>query len=292
MNSLKSVTDANFAHMNTYDCDYYGNGNDSCVSLGFRRSQVRNPSSTTDGIVLVAGKKHSNHFRFGGFYHTNTNHRTSKNLKLSDNSPLIGSLFVWNQSNFGLGFQIKYANAYQEKKAIITREGGDNSEEGTGTTTTSAISNTIETRYIISKKHKINYIPYFAARHAIKKQDSFTEVGPSTPLTYNKIKDEAFTILLGSRFDSNLTELMGLHGSLGIEHDIYHTIDRLEPTGMSGLPTVNLDSNLKETRPVVSLGFDYDLTSNSRFSGVVQYQELPFESMTQTNTYFYYSIAF
>ena len=142
------------------------------------------------------------------------------------------------------------------------------------------------------KKYKINYIPYFATRHAIKTQDSFTEVGPLTPLTYNTIKDEAFTVLLGSRFDANLTPVLNLHGSLGIEHDIYHTIDKLEPTGMSGLPTVNLDSNLKKTRPVVSFGFDYELSSNSRFSGVVQYQELAFESMTQTNTYFYYSIAF
>jgi len=48
---------------------------------------------------------------------------------------------------------------------------------------------------------------------------------------------------------------------------------------MSGLPTVNLDSSLKKTRPVVSLGFDYDLSSNQRFSGVIQYQELPFEGM-------------
>ena len=292
MNSLKSVTDANFAHMNTYDCDFFGNNNDSCLSLGARRSEVTNPSSTTDGIVLVAGKKYSDHLRFGGFYHTNTNHKTSKNLKLSDKTPLLGSLIVWNQSRFGLGFQVKYANAYQEKNATITREAGENSEEGTGTTTTSAISNTIETRYILSKKRKINYIPYFAARHAIKTQDSFTEVGPSSPLTYNTIKDEAFTVLLGSRFDSNLTPVLNLHGSLGIEHDIYHTIDKLKPTGMSGLPTVNLDANLKKTRPVVSLGFDYALSSNSRFSGVVQYQELAFESMTQTNTYFYYSMAF
>ncbi len=292
MNSLKSVTDANFAHMNTYDCDFFGNNNDSCLSLGARRSEVTNPSSTTDGIVLVAGKKYSDHLRFGGFYHTNTNHNTSKNLKLSDKTPLLGSLIVWNQSRFGLGFQVKYANAYQEKNATITREAGENSEEGTGSTTTSAISNTIETRYILSKKRKINYIPYFAARHAIKTQDSFTEVGPTSPLTYNTIKDEAFTVLLGSRFDSNLTSIFNLYGSLGIEHDIYHTIDKLVPTGMSGLPTVNLDANLKKTRPVVSIGFDYELSSNSRFSGVVQYQELAFESMTQTNTYFYYSMAF
>ena len=292
MNSLKSVTDANFAHMNTYDCDFFGNNNDTCLSLGGRRSKVTNPSSTTDGLVLVGGKRFSDQMRIGGFYHTNTKHDTSKNLKLSDNTPLLGSLIVWNQKSSGLGFQVKYANAYQEKNATITREAGENSEEGTGKTLTKAISNTIETRYVISKKNKINYTPYFASRYAVKTQDSYTEVGPVSPLTYNKINDKALTVLLGTRIDANLTPALNLHATLGIEHDVYHTISKLAPTGMSGLPTVNLDANLKKTRPVVSLGFDYDLSSNNRFSSIIQYQELAYENMTQTNLYIYYSKAF
>jgi len=303
MNSLKSVTDANFAHMNTYDCDFFGNNiktklgtflgkNDTCLSLGGRRSEVTNPSSTTDGLVLVGGKKFSDQLRIGGFYHTNTKHNTSKNLSLSDETPLLGSLIVWNQKSSGLGFQVKYANAYQEKNATITREAGENSEEGTGKTETKAISNTIETRYVISKKNKINYTPYFAARHATKTQDSYTEVGPTNPLTYNKIIDKAFTVLLGTRIDSDLTPVLNFHATLGIEHDINHTISKLAPTGMSGLPTVNLDANLKKTRPVVSLGFDYDKSANTRFSTIIQYQELAYENMTQTNLYLYYSKAF
>jgi len=292
MNSLKSVTDANFAHMNTYDCDFFGNNNDTCMSFGGRRSKVTNPSSTTDGLVLVGGKRFSDQLRIGGFYHSNIKHDTSKNLKLSDNTPLLGSLIVWNQKSSGLGFQVKYANAYQEKKATITRESGENSEEGTGKTKTKAISNTIETRYVISKKNKINYTPYFASRYAVKTQGSYTEVGPVSPLTYNKINDKALTVLLGTRIDANLTPALNLHATLGIEHDVYHTISKLAPTGMSGLPTVNLDANLKKTRPVVSLGFDYDLSSNNRFSSIIQYQELAYEDMTQTNLYIYYSKAF
>ncbi|WP_435114382.1 autotransporter domain-containing protein [Candidatus Pelagibacter bacterium nBUS_36] len=292
MNSLKAVTDANFAHMNTYDCDFFGNNNDTCLSLGGRRSKVTNPSSTTDGLVLVGGKRFSDQLRIGGFYHTNTKHDTAKNLKLSDNTPLLGSLIVWNQKSSGLGFQVKYANAYQEKNATITREAGESSEEGTGKTLTKAISNTIETRYVISKKNKINYTPYFASRYAVKTQDSYTEVGPVSPLTYNKINDKALTVLLGTRIDANLTPALNLHATLGIEHDVYHTISKLTPTGMSGLPTVNLDANLKKTRPVVSLGFDYDLSSNNRFSSIIQYQELAYENMTQTNLYIYYSKAF
>ena len=61
---------------------------------------------------------------------------------------------------------------------------------------------------------------------------------------------------------------------------------------MSGLTSVNLDSNFKRTRPVVSLGFDYDLSSKIRFSTIFQYQDLAYDSMTETNSYFNFSYAY
>ena len=292
LNSLKSVTDANFAHMNTYDCDFFAHNNKTCLSLGVRRSEVTNPRSTIDGLVLVTGSKLSNQLRIGGFYHSNFKSDTGNNLKLSDNTPLFGGLIVWNENESGLGYQVKYANAYQQKDATITRPAGENSEEATGSTKTSALSNTLEVRYNISKNNKINYSPYFAARHAIKKQYGYTEEGVSAPLTYNEIQDRAITVLLGTRFDLNLSSALRLHGSVGIEQDIYHTISALKPTGMSGLATVNFNESLQKTRPIISLGSDYYLSPNIKLSSILQYQELPYKNMTQTNMYFYVSTSF
>tara|TARA_Y100001968_G_C19025426_1_gene557198 strand:+ start:106 stop:483 length:378 start_codon:yes stop_codon:yes gene_type:complete len=71
----------------------------------------------------------------------------------------------------------------------------------------------------------------------------------------------------------------------------FHSIDKLAPTGMSGLTTVSLTDDFNETRPVFSLGFDYALRPNQRISGALQYQELPYLSKTETNAYLNYTIA-
>ena len=291
MNSLKAVTDVNFAQMNTYDCDFFGD-NGSCYSLGGRRSKVTNPNSTTDSLVLTIGKKLSENLRYGFLYHDNMTHKTPNNLKLSDKTPLVGSLIVWNQNDDGLGLRIKYANAYQEKNAEVTRNVVGESEEGKGSTTVTAISNVVEARYVLSKNNKFNYTPYFATRHAIKKQNGYTETGINSPLTYNKIEDTAVTVLFGSRFNSKITSKLNLNCSIGLEHDIYHSVNKLKPTGISGLTSVNLDSNFKRTRPVVSLGFDYELSSKIRFSTIFQYQDLAYNSMTETNSYFNFSYSY
>ena len=291
MNSLKAVTDVNFAQMNTYDCDFFGDDG-LCYSLGGRRSKVTNPNSTTDSLVLTMGKKLSENLRYGLLYHDNMRHKTPNNLKLSDKTPLVGSLIVWNQNDDGLGLRIKYANAYQEKNAKVTREVVGESEEGKGSTKVTAISNVVEARYVLSKNNKFNYTPYFATRYAIKKQKGYTETGINSPLTYNGIKDTGVTVLFGSRFNSKITSKLNLDCSIGLEHDIYHSVDKLKPTGISGLTSVNLDSNFKRTRPVVSLGFDYDLSSKIRFSTIFQYQDLAYNSMTETNSYFNFSYAY
>ena len=61
---------------------------------------------------------------------------------------------------------------------------------------------------------------------------------------------------------------------------------------MSGLTTVSLTDSYNKTRPVVSLGFDYALKPNHRLSGILQHQELSYESMTERNAYLYYTISF
>ena len=77
-----------------------------------------------------------------------------------------------------------------------------------------------------------------------------------------------------------------------MEHDINHSVDKLEPTGISGLTTVSLDNSFNGTRPVVSAGFDYELKPNQRISSIFQYQELPYQSKTESNAYINYTIGF
>jgi len=134
--------------------------------------------------------------------------------------------------------------------------------------------------------------PYLAARRALIKQNAYTETGVSSPLSFNKIEDKSVTVLMGLKFDWLFSKDMLLKGSLGVEHDISHTVDRLEPTGISGLTTVNLEESFNETRPVVSIGFEYNLTPNQKLASIVQYQELPYQGKTESNAYLYYTVGF
>jgi len=291
INNLTSVTEVNFANMNTYDCDLFDKNN-ICLSLGGRHTAINTPKTSSDSVVWVGGYKLSDTLRVAGFYHRNLSHNTPASFKLSDKTPMTGGLIVWNQKPNKLGYQLKLANAYQQKNATLTREVVGSSEEGKGQTVIEAESYVAELQYGYQFSTDTVMHPYFAARSAVIKQDAYTETGLSSPLSFNEIKDKSTTVLLGLKFNTDLSPKLSLKGSLGVEHDIEHSVDKLAPTGISGLTTVSLTDSFNKTRPVVSLGFDYALKPNHRLSGILQYQELPYESKTESNAYLYYTIGF
>ena len=56
INSLNAVTEVNFANMNTYDCDLFGEEG-VCMSLGGRHTAINTPETQTNSLVLVGGYK-------------------------------------------------------------------------------------------------------------------------------------------------------------------------------------------------------------------------------------------
>ena len=291
INNLTSVTEVNFANMNTYDCDLFDKNN-ICLSLGGRYTSINTPKTSSDSVVWVGGYKLSDTLRVAGFYHSNLSHKTPASFTLSDKTPMTGAVVVWNQNPNHLGYQLKLANAYQQKNATLTREVVGSSEEGKGQTVIEAKSYVAELQYGYQFSDDTVMRPYFAARSAVIKQDAYTETGLSSPLSFNEIKDKSTTVLLGLKFNTRLSHNLSLKGSVGVEYDIEHSVDKLAPTGISGLSTVSLTDSFNKTRPVVSLGFDYALKPNHRLSGILQYQELPYESKTESNAYLYYTIGF
>ena len=139
INNLTSVTEVNFANMNTYDCDLFDKKN-ICLSLGGRHTAINNPKTESNSAVLVGGYKLSDTLRVAGFYHSNLSHKTPASFTLSDKTPMTGAVVVWNQNPNKLGYQLKLANAYQQKNATLTREVVGTSEEGKGQTVIEAKS--------------------------------------------------------------------------------------------------------------------------------------------------------
>ena len=287
MNSINN----GFPHMNTYDCDTFGDTG-RCFSIGGRSVIINNPKSEVNGLVLVYGKKESSHFRWGTFLHTNISYHTSANLNLTNKTPLLGFYGVWNKNDDHTGLQFKIGNSYQVTNAKITRPSVGDSDQAEGNTSLEYNKVILELRN--NKKISDNFIlsPYFATLYSQKYQKGYTETGISLPITYNNIIDTSITAIAGIKFKKEISFKNTFYGSIGIEHDISHNVSALSPTGVSGLTTVDLTQNHRATRPVISLGLDHKISENRILRIKGQYQELPYGKMNETNLYISYNYMF
>lgn len=288
---MNAVTNSNFAHMNTYDCDTFGESG-SCLSIGGRGIFVNDPQSEIGGVVLVYGKKQSSNLRWGTFLHHNISYNTPSNFTLSNDTPMIGFYGVWNEKIDHTGLQLKIGNSYQATNAVITRPVVGVSDEATGNTSLYNNQVILELRNNKKISDSFTLSPYFATLYSQKYQKGYTETGIDLPLTYNKIIDTSMTAITGIKFRKNLNKDYSFFGTIGLEHDLTHQVSALSPTGVSGLTTVDLTKSHNPTRPVIAIGYDHRVTNNQILRIKAQYQELPYQGMNETNLYASYNFLF
>lgn len=285
----------NFANMNTYDCDLF-DAKGVCVSVGGQQTYVDNPSSNMTSTVVVAGYKVSPNIRIGGFLNQNINNNTVSGVHISNANPLMGVFAVWNQKEDRLGYQVKIANAYQDKDVTTTRDVVGTSEAGTGRTTLNTQSYVGELSYaFLANQEKTLVRPYAALRYTSIKQDGYTEqtsAGVTAPLTYAALADLSTTALVGVKLNHKLAEKVNITGSLGVEQDLHHQVDNLTATGVAGLTSENFNNSIKRTRPVASIGAYYMPVKNQRISADIYYQQMPFQSTGSATAYVNYTIGF
>ena len=288
-----SAISSNFANMNTYDCNLF-DAKGMCISAGGRYTTVDSPNSNSTSAVVVVGYKATPNIRVGGFLDQNINNNTPSGINISNKNPLMGAFVVWNQNQDGLGYQVKLANAYQDKNVDTTREVIGTSEAGKGTTDLTTQSYVGELSYAFNYNDKTLLRPYLALRHTMIKQDAYTETGVATPLSYDSLEDRSTTALLGLKLNHQLTPKTTLTASLGIEQDLEHSVDDYSATstGISGLTSENFNDSIKRTRPVASAGAYYAVSKTQRIAGDIYYQQLPFQSTGSTTAYFNYTIGF
>ena len=289
-----TMASANFANMNTYDCNLFDKNN-MCISAGGRYTSIDNPSSNNSAAVVVLGYKVSPNIRIGGFLDQSVNHNMPTGVDMSNKNPMMGAFAVWNHQADGLGFQMKLANAYLDKDVTTSRAVIGTSEAGRGRTDLNTQSYVGELSYAFNYQDSTIVRPYFALRYTNIKQDAYTEdtsASVTAPLTYAKLGDRSTTALMGVKLNHALTPRTNLTASLGVEQDINHKTDQLTATGVADLTSENFNNNIKRTRPVVSAGAYYAVTKNQRLSGEVYYQQLPFQSTGSATAYVNYMIGF
>ena len=284
---------SNFPNSNTYDCNLF-DVKGMCISAGGRYSTVDNPSSNSTAAVVTLGYKVSPNIRIGGFLDQSVNNNNPTGINVSNKNPMMGAFLYWNQSPDGLGYQVKVANAFQDKDLSTTRDVIGTSEAGTGKTSLNTTSYLSELSYAFMYKENTLVRPYFALRYTTIEQDAYTETGVEAPLTYSALNDRTTSALMGVKFKHALTPKANLIGSLGVEQDLHHKTDRLTATNadLSTLTSENFSGNLHHTRPVASIGATYDIAKSQRLTGEVLVQQLPFQSTAGATAYFNYMIGF
>ena len=288
-NSVSAM--ANFPTSNTYDCNLF-DVKGMCISAGGRYSTVDNPSSNSSAAVVTLGYKVNSNIRIGGFLDQSVNNNAPTGINLSNKHPMMGAFAYWNQQADGLGYQVKLANAYQDKDLTTTRDVIGTSEAGRGATSLNSRSYVSELSYAFMYKENTLVRPYFALRHTSIEQDAYTETGIATPLTYSALNDRTTSALMGVKFKHALTPKTNLIGSLGLEQDLHNKTDQLRASGVSGLTSENFSGDIHRTRPVASLGATYDIAKTQRLAGEVLVQQLPFQNTTGATAYFNYMIGF
>jgi len=288
---LNAVAGGNFAHMNTYDCDTFGSSG-RCFSLGGRHTSINDPGSDVTGLVMVYGKKISDHIRWGSFIHSNISYNTPANFLLSNKTPLIGFYAVWNENADQTGLQLKIGNSYQAINATILREQLGLSEAARGETVITAKDLIVELRNNIKVSESVTFTPYGASRFSDKYQSGYTETGAQLPLTFNEVFENSWVAIGGIKFKKKTDAGSSVYGTIGIERDISHNVSTLSPSGISGITTVDLTKNHNATRAVLAVGYDLKVTPNAILRLKFQYQELPYQDMTESNTYVSYNFLF
>ncbi|MGI9130843.1 MAG: autotransporter outer membrane beta-barrel domain-containing protein, partial [Candidatus Methylopumilus sp.] len=258
-------------------------------------TSVDNPSSNSTAAVVVLGYKVSPNIRIGGFLDQSINNNSPTGVHLSNSNHMMGAFAVWNQNKDGLGYQVKLANAYQDKDVSTTRDVTGTSEAGMGKTNLNTQSYVGELSYAFNYQDTTIVRPYAALRYTHIKQDAYTEETSSSvtaPLSYSQLSDRSTTALMGVKLNHTLNSKTNLTASVGIEQDLDHKVDQLVASGLSGLTSENFNNHIKRTRPVASAGAYYAVAKNQRVSGEVYYQQLPFQSTGSATAYVNYMIGF
>lgn len=193
-----------------------------------------------------------------------------------------------------LGYQVKLANAYQDKHVKTNREIVGTSEAGTGSTNLNTQSYVAELSYaFLANQAKTLVRPYAALRYTRIKQDAYTEdASVTSPLTYATLEDRSTTGLVGMKVNHKLTEKVNLTGSVGMEHDLSHHVDNIAASGVSGLSSENFNDTIKRTRVVATLGAYFSPMKKQRIAAEIYYQQLPFQSTGSLTAYVNYTIGF
>ena len=279
-----------------YDCSLFSNNN-MCVAVGGRYSQYDFDGQHNTADVLVLGYKVNPNFRVGAHMDQKLNRSNLTGISLDNKTPMFGLMAVYNENPNGLGLQVKVANSYQDQDITATRTVFSTSEAGSGKTNLKTQNYLAELSYNIKTDDNLISSPYVGVRNSKIKQAGYTEsttTAVTDPLTYNALKDESNTLLIGIREKYKVDKNISVFGSVGVEKDFNHNVDNYSASDVnnSGITAINFNNDVKKTRGTGTVGANYNFTPTSMVSASFNYTQLPYQTTDAKNVYINYSVGF
>jgi hypothetical protein len=292
---LKGVINYQSSSLNqslNYDCSYFGKNN-FCMSGGLRNTNSKDNDSQS--AVVIAAAKINNQLRVGGYIDEVVRRNFDSKMKLTNNTPMIGVFAKYNeQGDFGL--KASLSAGYIDQNVKSTRTVSGTSEPGSGTSSINTTGIQAEIKYGINHSAFLTVSPYVGYRNTQTTRDKYTEETSSSvtsPLTYNKIKQNEETLFVGVELKShfNTTDTFATL-NFGYEHANKFSINNLSTTGVSGTSDINLSSNIDKTRPVLMASFNKDLDQAGRLSLNFDRRQHAYSPTNSTNLTVQYMVGF
>ena len=278
----------------SYDCSIF-NENGFCASLTARNTNVSGSDIDSTSGVFTAAYRVNPNIRVGGFVEQMTSSIKDGGVRLDNNSPDYGVFGVWQQNEDGLGLKARAAYRYGKKDLDISRQAIGTAEAGYGESelSTQGVQFTLSNGFSVHEQVVVS--PYAGLRYIKIKRDGYTEElsnSVTTPLTYDNLRQETTSALLGTNVYAQLTPKVIASGSLGLEHDVSRKIDNYSATGVDNLDAINFDDNSKRTRLVASLGLGYRIQQAQQVSAQVVYREEAYGDKSTTTAMLTYTAGF
>ena len=278
----------------SYDCPVF-DAKGICFSMTARNTNVSGSGiDSTSGVATLAYRVNPN-IRVGGFIEQMTSSIKDGGVRLDNNSPDYGVFGVWQQDEDGVGLKARAAYRYGKKDLDVTRQAVGSAEAGYGESdlSTQGVQFTLSNGFRVHDKVLLS--PYAGIRYIKIKRDGYTEeLTPTvtTPLTYDNLRQETTSALIGANLLLQLSPKTFASGSLGLEHDVARKIDDYSATGVDNLDSINFDENSKRTRAVASLGFGYKVTHSQQINAHVVYREEAYGDESTITAMLTYSAGF
>lgn len=278
-----------------YDCGLFDK-NGICVSTGGRYIHSSTSHSDSSDGLLIGAIRLNDRVRVGAWAEQNIGNTAPSGIKLGDGNPMLGLFGVWNQNANGSGLEVRIAAGYGDRDVTVTRAAmGLTSEPGSGTTTLKTSGASAVVSYNIPVLSQWSSTPYAGIRYTSDRASAYREGGSASvtaPLSFGDLTEQSTAALAGVRVSDEVASRMGLYGSVGVEQDLSDSSGNYTATGIVGLTSVALNSNIRKTRPVATVGAYYALAKTQRINFDASYRAEAFQASNATTVMLTYSAGF